>query len=134
MSCGCNDIQQYGIKPINTQWIVTKGSTSTLEISFLELDETTLFDTDSWSYIASVYDKYNDSLEELEVIATAGKIVITATSDVTGNWGPITSFSTAELKFEVKAVIPQVGADDFVWIPVSGTVCLISDIISGGSL
>lgn len=134
MSCGCNNIEQYGIKPINAQWTVIKGSTANLEISFLELDESTLFDTSDWSYTATVYDKYNDSLEELEVSLSVGKITVTASSDITGNWGPTTNFSTAELRFEIKAVIPQVGTDDFIWTPISGTICLMSDILSGGSL
>lgn len=134
MSCGCNKLELYGAKPINVQWTVLKGSTATLDISFLELDEETLFDTDGWDYLVSVYDKYNDSLNELDFVATAGKISITASSDITSTWGPQTGFSTAELRFDVKVTIPQESGDDYVWTPVQGTVCLISDVVSGGSL
>lgn len=135
MSCGCNaDIEKFGAVPIKTQWTIVKGATSTLEISFLDLDETTYFDTDGWSYLVNVYDKYNDSLEELEVQESLGKITIVASADTTANWGPQINFSTVELRFDVKAIIPQQGTDDMVWIPVSGTICLISDVISGGSL
>lgn len=134
MSCGCNNTELYGAKPINIQWTIVKGTTATLDVSFLELDESTLFDTDNWTYLVNVYDKYNDSLEELEVVESVGKISITATADTTSNWGPQTGFSTAELRFDIKAIIPQEGADDYIWNPISGTICLISDVVSGGSL
>ena len=134
MSCGCNDITKLGANPISTQWTIVKGNTATLTLSFYELDESTYFDTSSWSYSANVYDKYNDSLDELDVIESNGYISVIASSAMTSNWGPVNTFSNAELKFEIKVIIPQSGEDDLVWTPVLGTINLINDISSGGSL
>ena len=134
MSCGCNnDIQQLSGVSTKVQWPITKGDSSSLETYFYELDETTLFDTTGWTYVATVYDKYNDSLEDLEVVSTNGYVKVIASSDQTANWGPQVRFNTAELRFDVKAYVPQTG-DDLVWTIINGTICLSSDVLSGGSL
>lgn len=134
MSCGCNnDIEQLAIRPIKVQWAITKGDSASLETYFYELDEVTLFDTTGWSYVATVYDKYNDSLEELDVVSSNGYVKVIASSDKTGNWGPQVKFNTAELRVEVKAYVPQTG-DDLVWTFINGTICLSSDVMSGSSL
>jgi hypothetical protein len=134
MSCGCtNEIQQFSLNPVKAQWAITKGDSSSLETYFYELDETTLFNTTGWTYLATVYDKYNDSLEELEVVSSNGYVKVIASATSTANWGPQVRFSTAELRFDVKAYVPQVG-DDLVWTFINGTICLSSDVMSGSSL
>lgn len=133
MSCSNSDIHIFGALPINAQWRIVKGNTSILQISFLEQDEVTNFDTTGWTFLASVYDKYNDSLEELETSFVGGVLSITALADQTANWGPQNRFSKAELRFDLLVTIPQTG-DDYVWTPISGTICLLSDVQTGGSL
>lgn len=132
MSCA-NTIQTFGTNPINAQWKINKGNTSVLEITFLEQDEVTPFDITGWTVVANVYDKYNDSLTELTTGFAGETLIITASADQTSTWGPANRFSIAELRFEVVVTIPQMG-DDYIWTPISGTICLLSDVATGGSL
>jgi len=130
----CYDTQKYGANPINIQWRVVRGDTATLTVDFLDADETTAFDTDGWSYAATVYDPAGDVLDALVVEATTGSITITAPSTVTERWGTGYKNVVAELSFDVSVDIPQAGPNCYVWTPIIGTISVLGDVTPGGSL
>jgi hypothetical protein len=133
----CNSTtQKYGANPIPIKWNVVRGDTATLEISFLENDEITAFDTSDWTYKATAYDVNGDVLDEMITEATAGVVTITAPASQTLNWG--TSYKTvvAELPFDLQVII-EVGSglgEDTVWTPIVGTIVVLGDVSPGGSL
>ncbi len=87
-NCSCvNDIEKYGANPVNVQWKIVRGDTATLTIDFLEVDETTSFDTSDWTYKATAYDPQGNVLDNLEVTATTGSVTITADCTTTERWG-----------------------------------------------
>jgi len=73
--CSSNNIEKYGANPANVQWRVVRGDTATLTVDFLELDETTAFDTSNWTYAATVYDPLGNVLDALVVEATTGSVI-----------------------------------------------------------
>lgn len=135
MACSScvTQIQKYGANPASIQWTVVRGDTATLTIEFLDLDETTPFDTDGWTYKATSYDPQGDVLDNLEVSATTGSVTITAEACVTENWGTKYKSVVAELPFDLSVNIPN-GANDYIWTPVIGTICVLGDVTPGGSL
>jgi len=136
MTCSsCSpQIQKYGADPASVQWKVVRGDTATLEVEFLEIDETTPFDTDGWTYKATSYDATGDVLDDLTVTATTGSAVITADSCLTEKWGTAYKSVVAELPFDLQITIPAATGEDTVWTPVIGTICVLGDITPGGSL
>ena len=77
------------------------------------------------------YEKYDfkaDVTDELEVEIFNGYVIITATSDITENWGLGYRKKIAELAFDL-----QVTIDDVVWTPVLGTISIAGDV-TGGTL
>ena len=111
-----------------------RGDTASLEVEFLEIDETTPFDTDGWTYKATAYDATGDVLDALTVTATTGSAVITADSCLTEKWGTAYKSVVAELPFDLQITIPTYGPNDTIWTPVIGTICVLGDITPGGSL
>jgi hypothetical protein len=136
MTCSsCSpQIQKYGADPASIQWKVVRGDTASLEVEFLEIDETTPFDTDGWTYKATAYDATGDVLDALTVTATTGSAVITADSCLTEKWGTTYKSVVAELPFDLQITIPADGPNDTIWTPVIGTICVLGDITPGGSL
>jgi hypothetical protein len=127
-------IQKYGADPAIVQWKVVRGDTATLEVEFLEVDETTPFDTDGWTFKATSYDPTGSVLDDLLVTATTGVAIITADACLTENWGTAYKTVVAELPFDLQITIPGAGNSSIVWTPVIGTICVLGDITPGGSL
>jgi hypothetical protein len=132
-------IQKYGADPAIVQWKVVRGDTATLEVEFLEVDETTPFDTDGWTFKATSYDPTGSVLDDLLVTATTGVVTITADACLTQNWGTAYKTIVAELPFDLQVTIPGQAvtgyqAEDIIWTPVIGTICVLGDITPGGSL
>jgi hypothetical protein len=127
-------IQKYGADPASIQWKVVRGDTASLEVEFLEIDETTPFDTDGWTYKATSYDPTGSVLDDLLVTATTGVVTITADPCITEKWGTAYKTVVAELPFDLQITIPAITGEPTVWTPVIGTICVLGDITPGGSL
>lgn len=125
-SCGP---EVFGADPVNMQWTVVRGDTSTLRIEFYQNDEATPYDTDGWEYVASAYDFKGDVTDELDVVAGDGYAEITAPADITALWGTGFSKTVAELAFDLQVTIDG----DTIWTPVIGTIKVLGDV-TGGSL
>jgi len=111
-----------------------RGDTASLEVEFLEIDETTPFDTDGWAYKATSYDPTGSVLDDLLVTATTGIVTITADPCITEKWGTAYKTIVAELAFDLQITIPATTGEPTVWTPVIGTICVLGDITPGGSL
>lgn len=118
----------FGSDPTNFQWVIVRGDTGVLRIEFVEDDEVTAYDTNGWSFTSSVYDERGNEIVELDVESGEGYVEITATPDVTEEWGTGFKGIVEELAFDL-----QVEIDDIVWTPVIGTIKVIADV-TGGSL
>jgi hypothetical protein len=114
---------QFGQKPINLRWNVTRGDTAKLRVEFLENDESTTFDISDWTFASSSYDSKGDVVDELEIDAGEGYVDIIAPSDITENWGTGFSSVVAELGFDLEVTI-----DNEIWTPVVGTIVVSGDI------
>jgi hypothetical protein len=136
MTCSsCSpQIQKYGADPASVQWKVVRGDTATLEVEFLEIDESTPFDTDGWTYKATSYDATGSVLDDLPVTATTGVAMITVDPCITEKWGTAYKTVVAELPFDLQITIPAASGEPTVWTPVIGTICVLGDITPGGSL
>ena len=137
-SCG-NSIAQYGADPINIQWKVVRGNTATLTVDFLEIDESTAFDTAGWTYKATSYDPQGNVLDDIPVEATTGSVTLTADSCITENWGTGYKNVVAELQFDLQVTIPGetisgVEEESTIWTPIIGTICVYGNVTPGGSL
>jgi hypothetical protein len=126
----------YGAKPIPVKWTVVRGDTATLEVDFLQSNETTAYNTSDWTYKATAYDVNGDVLDELITTATSGSVTITAPASQTLNWGGSYKNIVAELPFDLQVII-EAGSgagEDTVWTPIVGTIVVIGDVSPGGSL
>jgi len=130
--CGINNTR-FGSVPANIVWDVVRGDTATLMIDFLESDESTGWDTEGWTYVATAYDKFGDVLDELTIESEGHSVAITAPASVTENWGTAYGFSIANLIFDLQVTIPTMGGD-YTWTPVVGTINVIGDVTPGGLL
>jgi len=128
-----SDTEKFGANPATIQWNVVRGDTATLNVDFLEDDETTKYNTSAWSFKATAYDASGDVLDEMLVTATTGSVTITAPASMTLNWGTAYKTIVAELPFDLQAQIPVAG-EDTVWTPIVGTIRVLGDITPGGSL
>lgn len=118
----------FGAEPARITWKIVRGDTAYIQIKFLEDDETTLWDSESWSYIAVAYNPRTDTEYELEVdYENPADIMITAPSDVTSEWGNTYGSVVAELLFDL-----QVDTGSEIWTPIVGTITVVGDV--GGSL
>jgi len=141
MACSsCSpSLEQYGAEPVNVQWKVVRGSNGSLVIDFLEIDETTPFDTDGWTYKATSYDPTGNVLDDLPVEATTGAVTITVDACITENWGTGYKNVVAALPFDLQVTIPGSAVsgsetEDIIWTPVIGTICVLGNVTPGGSL
>lgn len=119
----------FGADPVNIKWQIVRGDTAPLKIEFYENDEVSAYDTTGWTYLASAYDIKGDVVDELEVEAGEGFVLITATPELTALWGTGYSSIVAELAFDLQVTIDN----DTVWTPVIGTISVLGDV-TGGSL
>lgn len=124
-------IEKHGASPINIQWTVVRGDTATLKIEFFEDDESTYFDTDDWSYVATAYDPNGEVLDDLPVVESLGYVTIEVPASVSENWGTSFKSVVAELQFDLKVTIADSG-EDTVWTPVIGTICVLGNVSPGG--
>jgi hypothetical protein len=126
-------IEKFGATPANIQWTVVRGDSASFTVSLLENDEVTAFDTEGWTYSATAYDPSSDFLDELVVTSDENIITVTATPEITANWGTKYRSVVAELSFDLQAVVPD-GSSTITWTPVIGTICVLGDVTPGGSL
>ena len=126
--------EKLGATPANIQWTVVRGDSSTLIVDFLEDDEVTGWDIDTWSFAATAYDVTGDILDELTVTVSGHTAKIFVSADITKNWGTRYTSVVAELPFDLQATIPAESGDpeDTIWTPVLGTICVLGDITPGG--
>jgi hypothetical protein len=126
-------VEKYGASPANIQWTVVRGDTATLLVEFLEDDEITPFDCDSWTFKATSYDPMGNVLDNLTTTVDDNKVTITAPASITENWGTGYNQVAAELRFDLQVIIEGgSGLDaDTVWTPVIGTICVLSDMTPG---
>ena len=141
MACSsCSpSLEQFGAEPVNVQWKVVRGSNGSLTVDFLEIDETTAFDTAGWTYKATSYDPLGNVLDDLPVEATTGSVTISVDSCITENWGTGYKNIVAELPFDLQVTIPGISVSgsetqDIIWTPVIGTICVLGNVTPGGSL
>jgi len=114
----------FGADPVRIKWQVVRGDNAKIRIEFLENDETTYYDIDDWTFLATTYDAKGDILDELEIIAGDGYIDVLANPEITEFWGTGYSSVTAELMFDVQVTID----DGTVWTPVIGTISVLGDV------
>jgi len=126
-------VEKFGATPANIQWTVVRGDSASFTVSLLENDEVTEFDTEDWTYSATAYDPTSDFLDELSVSAEGSVITVSASADLTANWGTKYSSVVAELSFDLQATIPD-GNSTITWTPVIGTICVLGDVTPLGSL
>lgn len=119
----------FGADPANIKWSVVRGDTAILRVEFYEDDESTAFDTLDWEYAAYAYDYRADILDELDVTFSDGYVEITASAEITQNWGIGYKRQVAELAFDLQVTIDR----DTIWTPVIGTISVLGDV-TGGSL
>lgn len=125
--------EKYGATPANIQWTIVRGDTGTLNVDFYDDDEITVWDTDNWTYKATVYDPSGDFLDELEIQTTTTGVIIKAPGSITENWGLTYKSVVAELPFDLQITISETG-EDTIWTPVIGTICVLGDVTPRGSL
>ena len=117
----------FGYDPARIIWKIVRGDTATIQIDFLENDESTGFDISGWDFVSIAYNPRVDEEYELEVVTSGNGVTITASSDITVDWGNTYGAVVAELLFDL-----QVDTGNEIWTPVVGTITVIGDV--GGSL
>ena len=122
MSDACCPDDFIGAEPAQVKWRVVRGDTATLMVQFYENDETTFYDTSTWTYLATAYESKADRYDELDVEVHSGYIKITASPQITSTWGIGTK--TAELSFDVQVTIDETT----VWTPILGIISLVGDV------
>ena len=128
-------IEKYGASPANIQWTVVRGNNATLKVEFFEDDETTVYDTDGWTYLSTAYDPTGEVLDELTVTENDGYAIISIPADIATNWGTQYKSVVSELQFDLQVTIPGgSGEEDTIWTPVIGTICVLGNVTPGGSL
>jgi hypothetical protein len=121
-------IQEYfGSDPARINWKVVRGDTSSITVSFLQDNEVTPYTTTGWDFVAVAYNPKTDEEYELETTVSNSTVTVTATSDITTEWGSTYGSTVAELLFDI-----QVDTGTQIWTPVVGTITVIGDV--GGSL
>jgi hypothetical protein len=110
MTCSsCSStVEKFGATPANIQWSVVRGDTAKLRIEFCQNNETSEYDTDGWVYEATVYNPITDLTESLSVLSGEGYVDITASANLTENWGTGYSNIVEELPFDSRMeIVPQ---------------------------
>ena len=122
MTTCCPEV--FGSDPVNVKWNIVRGDTSTLRVDFLQNDETTNYDTDTWTYVSNAYDPKTDIIDELTVTEGDGYAEISIPSDISANWGTLYSGIVAELNFDLRVTF----ADNTVWTPLVGVITVIGNV------
>ena len=117
----------FGSDPARVTWKIVRGDTSSINVSFLQDNETTPYSTVGWDFVSIAYDPKTDSEFELETSMASNVLTITAPSDVTVEWGSTYGSVVAELLFDL-----QVDTGTQIWTPIVGTISVVGDV--GGSL
>ena len=131
--CNNNSIKKYGTQPIDMQWNVIRGDTSSLKIEFFNNDENTYWDTTGWTYISTSYDPQSDILDLITVTGYPGYAILTASEELTAYWGTKYGSVVAELPFDLQVVIPTDGTP-ITWTPILGTIRVLGDVSPGSIL
>lgn len=132
MTCSeCSSINKIGLDPANIQWTLVRGDSSQLRVDFLNYNEVTPWDISTWTFVSTAYDPIGETYEELTVTKYTGYVTITASADITSTWGLNYASVIAEIPFDLKVTIPSTST---TWTPVVGTICVIGDVTTGGSL
>ena len=131
--CNNNSIKKYGTQPIDMQWSVIRGDTSSLKIEFFNNDENTYWDTTGWTYISTSYDPQSDILDLITVTGYPGYVILTASEELTSYWGTKYGSVVAELPFDLQVVIPTDDAS-ITWTPILGTIRVLGDVSPGSIL
>lgn len=131
--CNNNSIKKYGTQPIDMQWSVIRGDTSSLKIEFFNNDENTYWDTTGWTYISTSYDPQSDILDLITVTGYPGYAILTASEELTSYWGTKYGSVVAELPFDLQVVIPTDGTP-ITWTPILGTIRVLGDVSPGSIL
>jgi hypothetical protein len=126
MSNCCNE-ETIGADPLLFKWNVVRGDTSSLDFQFLEDDEVTFMDMSDWTFVATAYDLLSEESYTLDIVSSNGTVQVTATADITAQWGTGIKSQTAELKFDLEGT-----NSDVVWTPVIGTIKVLGDVTIGG--
>jgi hypothetical protein len=116
-------IENFGADPAIIKWTVIRGDSSSIRLDFLENDEVTHYDTDSWIYKASAYDPKTDILDDLQVTPGDGYVDVKISPALSSNWGTGYKSQIAELTFDVEVTIGET-----VWTPVTGIISVLGDV------
>lgn len=122
MADSCCPDDFIGAEPALVKWRVVRGDTATLTVQFYQNDESTFYDTSTWTYIATAYENKTDNYDTLDVEEHAGYIKITASPEITAGWG--VGQKTAELSFDLQVTIDGTT----VWTPILGTISVLGDV------
>lgn len=122
MSDSCCPDDFIGAEPAQIKWRVVRGDTASLIVQFYQNDETTFYDTSTWTYVATAYESKTDNYDTLDIEENAGYIKITASPEITSGWG--VGQKTAELSFDVQVTIDGTT----VWTPIIGIISVLGDV------
>lgn len=120
-------VGKHGVEPVNIQWTLVRGDTSSIRVDFLENDEITHFNTTGWKYSATAYDAAGDFLDALQVTPHNGYVIITAPDSITRFWGTAYASVVAEIPFDLQVRMNNLTPKK-TWTPVVGTICVVGDI------
>jgi hypothetical protein len=118
---------KLGADPVNLQWKVVRGDTSKLRIEFYETNGTTYYNTSTWTYASTAHNVKTDTFYTLTATPGTGFVDITASPQVTDDWGSGQKAISGELTFDL-----QVTIGSQIWTPVIGTIVVISDVTLNG--
>jgi hypothetical protein len=115
---------KFGANPADLKWDVVRGDTATLRVEFYEQNQKQPYNTDNWAYICTVYNRRTKEFYYLDVDADDGVATITATPEITSEWGTGIGNLVAQLDFDLEITME----DGVVWTPVIGTISVMGDI------
>lgn len=118
----------FGAEPVPVKWKIVRGDTARLRVEFWQNNETTKYDTSTWTYLSTAYNLKTDTLDYLNVTPGEGYVDITATPQLTSSWGAGSNAVAAELSFDLQITIDV----DTVWTPILGTIVVLSDVTPVG--
>ena len=124
------EIETLGADPVVINWKVIRGDTATLRVLFLENDETTNIDTSGWTFASTAYDSLSDTYHTLEVLEEPGYVDITASAELTSEWGSAKTGLVASLDFDLQVTLEN----ETIWTPVVGTISVSADTTLYGGI
>jgi hypothetical protein len=114
----------FGSLPANLKWNVVRGDTASILVQFLESDEETSYDTDTWTYISSAYDHETGITYILDTETIGSSVKITAGPETTSLWGTRFLDKVADLSFDLQVTMDF----DVVWTPIVGKISVIGNV------